>query len=162
MKGVAVLGSKVKDLQTGARESESGPWANVGAHVTYGVPGDPDLRLRRPFDHFDFRGSYSFTGQVEPTANLLMRGVLLGDTIESGERPMGLWGLFTSYDVICIPGACDMAAQMSRAFGISVSSSFVKLVPIVVVDVSTIGDSPVTVTVSWRVATCSCWSTVSV
>ena len=30
-----------------------------------------------------------------------------------------------------MPGACDMAAQMSRAFGISVSSSLVKFVPIV-------------------------------
>ena len=49
-----------------------------------------------------------------------------------------------------------MAAQMSRAFGISVSSSLVKLVPTCVVDVSTTGDSPVTVTVSCSVATCSC------
>ena len=55
-----------------------------------------------------------------------------------------------------------MAAQMSRAFGISVSSSLVKLVPTCVVDVSTTGDSPVTVTVSCSVATCICWSTVSV
>jgi hypothetical protein len=55
-----------------------------------------------------------------------------------------------------------MAAQMSRAFGISVRSSFVKLVPTCVVDVSTMGESPVTVTVSCSVATCSCWSTVSV
>jgi hypothetical protein len=37
-----------------------------------------------------------------------------------------------------------MAAQISRAFGISVSSYFVKLVPSVVVEVSTMGDSPVT------------------
>ncbi len=51
---------------------------------------------------------------------------------------------------------------MSRALGISVSNSFVKLVPTCVVDVSTIGDSPVTVTVSCSVATCSCWSTVRV
>ena len=49
-----------------------------------------------------------------------------------------------------------MAAQISRAFGISVSSSLVKFVPIVVVELSTIGEAPVTVTVSCRVATCSC------
>jgi hypothetical protein len=36
-----------------------------------------------------------------------------------------------------------MAAQMSRALGISVSNSLVKFVASVVVDVSTIGDSPV-------------------
>ena len=62
----------------------------------------------------------------------------------------------TSYAVIWMPGACAMAAQMSRAFGISVSSSLVKLVPIEVVDVSTTGEAPVTVTVSCRVATFSC------
>ena len=49
-----------------------------------------------------------------------------------------------------------MAAQTSRAFGISVSSSLVKLVPIEVVEVSTIGESPVTVTVSCNVATFNC------
>ena len=68
----------------------------------------------------------------------------------------------TSNAVIWMPGACAIAAQTSRAFGISVSSSLVKLVPIVVVEVSTIGEAPVTVTVSCSVATCSCWSTVSV
>ncbi len=36
----------------------------------------------------------------------------------------------TSNAVIWMPGACDIAAQTSRAFGISVSSSLVKLVPI--------------------------------
>ena len=65
----------------------------------------------------------------------------------------------TSNTLICMPGACDIAAQTSRAFGISVSSSFVKLVPIAVVEVSTIGESPVTVTVSCSVATCICMST---
>ena len=62
----------------------------------------------------------------------------------------------TSNAVIWMPGACAMAAQTSRAFGISVSSSLVKLVPIAVVEVSTIGEAPVTVTVSCSVATCSC------
>ena len=61
----------------------------------------------------------------------------------------------TSYCVIWMPGACAIAAQMSRAFGISVSSSLVKLVPTCVVDVSTIGEAPVTVTVSCSVATCN-------
>jgi len=55
-----------------------------------------------------------------------------------------------------MPGAWAMAAHTSRALGISVSSSLVKLVPTVLVDVSTMGEAPVTVTVSWSVATCSC------
>ena len=42
---------------------------------------------------------------------------------------------------------------MSRAFGISVSSSLVKFVPTCVVEVSTTGEAPVTVTVSCSVAT---------
>jgi hypothetical protein len=55
-----------------------------------------------------------------------------------------------------MPGAWAIAAQTSRALGISVSNSLVKLVPIAVVDVSTIGESPVTVTVSCSVATFNC------
>ena len=43
--------------------------------------------------------------------------------------------------VICMPGAAAMAAHTSRALGISVSSSLVKLVPIVVVEVSTTGEA---------------------
>ena len=68
----------------------------------------------------------------------------------------------TSYAVIWMPGAWPMAAQMSRALGISVSSSLVKLVPMAVVDVSTTGEAPVTVTVSCRVAMFNCWSIVRV
>ncbi len=62
----------------------------------------------------------------------------------------------TSKPCIWMPGACDIAAHTSRAFGISVSNSFVKFVPIDEVVVSTTGEAPVTVTVSCRVATCSC------
>ena len=55
-----------------------------------------------------------------------------------------------------------MAAHTSRAFGMSWSSSLVKLVPMLVVLVSTAGDSPVIVTVSETVARGSCASTVRV
>lgn len=99
----AVLGGKAEDLRTGASTTRPGPWASFGAHVLYGVPGDPALRLRRPFDHFDLRASFALTKQPEPAATLLVRGVLYGDTLESGESALGLWGLFTSYDVICVP-----------------------------------------------------------
>jgi hypothetical protein len=98
-----VVGGSVTDVRTGARESAVGPWTNLAAHIAYGVPGTPDLRLRRPFDHFDARFAYSFTDQAQPSASMLIRGVLVGDTIESGEAPLGLWGLFTSYDVISVP-----------------------------------------------------------
>jgi hypothetical protein len=98
-----VIGGSVTDERTGARASAVGPWANVAAHVMYGVPGDPDLRLRKPFDHFDFRFGTSFTESVEPTASMLIRGLLVGDAIGSSSAPIGLWGLFTSYDVISVP-----------------------------------------------------------
>ena len=98
-----VIGGSVTDLRTGARATDVGPWTNVAAHINYGVPGTPDLRLRRPFDHFDARIGYSFTGESQPTASMLIRGVLLGDTIDSGAASVGLWGLFASYDVISVP-----------------------------------------------------------
>jgi hypothetical protein len=99
----AVIGASLTDERTGAREREVGPWANLAAHVTYGMPGDPDLRLKAPFDHFDARIGYSFTDASEPSASMLIRGLLVGDTIESGDAPLGLWGLFTSYDVVSVP-----------------------------------------------------------
>ena len=51
---------------------------------------------------------------------------------------------------------------MSRAFGMSSSSSFEKLVPTVVLLTSITGESPVIVTVSCRDDSCSWLSTVSV
>jgi hypothetical protein len=55
-----------------------------------------------------------------------------------------------------MPGACAMAAQMSRAFGNFGEQFLGEVGAELVVEVSTIGDSPVTVTVSCSVATCSC------
>lgn len=98
-----VIGGQVKDLSTGAQERDAGPWASVGAHVMYGVPGDPELRLSKPFDHFDARFGMSFTQKAQPTANLLMRGLVLGTKLGSSEAPAGLWGLFSSYDFIAVP-----------------------------------------------------------
>jgi len=96
-----LIGGRVTDVNTGAAASETGPWASVGVHVNYGVPGTPDLRLRKPFDHFDLRAGLSFTSKAaQPAASLLVRGTVVGDTIESDERSLGLWGLFASYDVI--------------------------------------------------------------
>ena len=61
-----------------------------------------------------------------------------------------------------MPGACAIAAQTSRAFGMSCSSSFVKLVPTVVFLTSTVGESPVIVTVSCSDDNCNWASTLSV
>ena len=55
------------------------------------------------------------------------------------------------------PGTVRSSAHGSRDVGISLSSSVVKFVPVPVVFGSTIGDSPMTVTVSARAATFN-WS----
>lgn len=99
----AVRGAALTDRRRGAHKAPAGPWAHAGAHVTYNVPGTEGFRLRQPFDHFDLRGNYSFTGEVQPTASLLVRGVLVGDTLETRAGALGLWGLFASYDVISVP-----------------------------------------------------------
>ncbi len=71
-------------------------------HIVYGIPGTPDLELKQPFDHFEASGSLSLTSDItaQPTASLLVRGLLVGDTLSLGGQPGGLWGLFTSYDFI--------------------------------------------------------------
>lgn len=98
-----VIGGTAADRRTGATETAVGPWGSVGFHVLYGVPGTPDLRLRQPMDHFDIHFALAFAGKAEPTASLLIRGLVLGDGIGRGEDFGGLWGLFASYDVIGVP-----------------------------------------------------------
>ncbi|MFL5293755.1 MAG: DUF3943 domain-containing protein [Myxococcales bacterium] len=99
--GTVIAGSE-KTQANGARDSTVGPWGSVSAHIVYGIPGTPDLELKQPFDHFEASGSLSLTSDitVQPTASLLVRGLLLGDTLSLGGQPGGLWGLFTSYDFI--------------------------------------------------------------
>jgi hypothetical protein len=98
----AVIAGWSNDDRTGASQSSVGPWASIGAHVLYGVPGTPHLELRRPFDHFDFSGAIAFTDGAQPSAQLLIRGLLIGDTIGPGGAAGGLWGLFTSYDFLAV------------------------------------------------------------
>jgi len=98
----AVIGASALD-EGGARKKSVGPWASVGGRIIYGVPGTPDLRLRQPLDHFDFEFGFAFTGSDEPNGGLLIRGLLLGDTLGKGEAFGGLWGLFSSYDITGVP-----------------------------------------------------------
>ena len=91
------------DLRTGASQTDVGPWVSIAAHIIYGVPGTPDLRLKQPFDHFELLGSVAFTSSVQQTASLLMQGLLVGESIGPATDWGGLWGLFASYDVISVP-----------------------------------------------------------
>jgi Domain of unknown function (DUF3943) len=99
--GSLVAGSSRNGAQ-GARDITVGPWASFAADVIYGIPGTPDLSLSKPFDHFTLSASVSLTGDItaQPTASLLVRGLLLGEPITLGGESGGLWGLFTSYDFI--------------------------------------------------------------
>jgi hypothetical protein len=115
-----VFAGSAKDLETGASAAEVGPWVSLGAHLTYGVPGTPDLRLRQPFDHFEFQGSVAFTHEEKQTASLLMRGLLVGETVGPATDWGGLWGLFASYDVISIP------VFSASGFGIGPGASLMK------------------------------------
>lgn len=98
-----VIAGTARDLRTGASTSGVGPWVSLGAHIVYGVPGTPGLRLKQPFDHFEFLGTFAFTNTAQRTADLLMRGLIVGDTLGPATDWGGLWGLFASYDVISVP-----------------------------------------------------------
>ena len=91
------------DNRTGASQTTVGPWADIAVHIIYGVPGTPDLRLKQPFDHFEFLGNFAFTNVAQRTAALLMRGLVVGETIGPATDWGGLWGLVASYDVISFP-----------------------------------------------------------
>jgi hypothetical protein len=96
--GAALTGS-TKDYRTGEVQSGLGPWATFEAHVLYGVPGTPGLRLDHPFDHFSLDFSLSASpDRVEPALSFFTRALIVGDTIGKGDGFGGLWGLFTSYD----------------------------------------------------------------
>ena len=73
-----------------------------------------------------------------------------------------LWLPPMSNPSIRTPGACPSIDQMSVAVGMPTSFSPEKADPTFVVAMSTTGDSPVTVTLSASVATCSWISSVSV
>ena len=95
----AVLTAQAKDDRTGELRTGLGPWALFEAHILYGVPGTPGLRLDRPFDHFSLDMSLSGTPSgVEPALSFLIRGVLTGKTIGPDDDSLGFWGLYATYD----------------------------------------------------------------
>ncbi len=67
----------------------------IGARLSYGLPGDRRFRFDRPFDHFEFESTYST--EKDPIATVFARGVVAGRTFE-GERVRGLAGLGLQFD----------------------------------------------------------------
>ena len=69
--------------------------------LTYGLPGKPGYRYRRPFDYFQFE----FTAVPNARSlnfieNATIRGLLVGRSYEWGDDYRGLWGLFGEYDYL--------------------------------------------------------------
>ena len=96
----SLIAGSTRTEAPGSRDTTVGPWASFAADIVYGIPGDPDLSLRNPFDHFTLSASLALTGDItaQPSASLLIRGLLVGAPVSLGDG--GLWGLFTSYDFI--------------------------------------------------------------
>ncbi|HUL59715.1 MAG TPA: DUF3943 domain-containing protein [Anaeromyxobacteraceae bacterium] len=79
----------------------NGSWKGGGSvqfMLTYGIVGDPDLELRRPFDHFVARaGIVAGTGVA---ADITTRGTLAAAKFGGTGDWRGLWGLYALYDYI--------------------------------------------------------------
>jgi hypothetical protein len=95
-----LLSIDTTDNRTGAQNNMKGPWFSAGVNIVYGIPGTPDLRLRKPFDHFDFVATIASTDTPQPSASLIIQGLLHGDTIGKGGDFGGLWGLYATYDFV--------------------------------------------------------------
>lgn len=74
----------------------SAPRPYLGVELTWGLPGDPNLELDEPFDHFVLQGGYGAVS--DPLAVMRIRGLLVGAKVEPAETVAGLWGLFLSFD----------------------------------------------------------------
>ena len=71
-------------------------------NLSYGLPGKPGYRYRRPFDFFTFDllvvpNASSVSNAIE---NASIRGLLVGTDYSVGNSARGLWGLFGSYDYL--------------------------------------------------------------
>src|SRR5437899_2586820 len=85
-----------EDLPNDARRQE----ASLDYSITYGLPGKPGYRYRRPFDyfHFEFTVVPNATSVGNAVENVAIRGLLVGESYEWGPDYRGVWGLFGGYD----------------------------------------------------------------
>jgi hypothetical protein len=70
--------------------------------LTYGLPGKPGYRYRRPFDHFlfEFTAVPNANTVANAIENLTVRGLLVGAAYEAGADYRGVWGLFGGYEYL--------------------------------------------------------------
>jgi hypothetical protein len=68
---------------------------DFGVRLSYGLPGDPELRLESPFDRFELEASFST--ERDPVASVIARGIVAGETFER-DAVGGLAGLALQFD----------------------------------------------------------------
>jgi hypothetical protein len=76
--------------------------ASADYAITYGLPGKPGYRYKRPFDyyHFEFTAVPNASTLANAIENVSIRGLLAGESYELGENYRGLWGLFGNFDYL--------------------------------------------------------------
>jgi hypothetical protein len=86
------------DLPNDARRQE----ASLDYQITYGLPGKPGYRYRRPFDyfHFEFTVVPNANSVGNAVENFAMRGLLAGTAYDWSPDHRGVWGLFGSYEYL--------------------------------------------------------------
>jgi hypothetical protein len=65
--------------------------------MDYGLPGKDGYRYIRPLDYF----SFEITGVADKhdaLADIMTRGLLVGEKYEAGDDYRGIWGIYGSYD----------------------------------------------------------------
>ncbi len=61
--------------------------------LEHGLPGDPDLKLRRPLDHFVLRGAVDLSAD-NTVGTFDIRGLVLGKRLDSARGFYGIYGLY--------------------------------------------------------------------
>jgi hypothetical protein len=71
-------------------------------YMTYGLPGKPGYKYKRPFDFFlfEFTAVPNARTAADAIENVTIRGLLVGDRYEAGDSYRGLWGLFGGYEYL--------------------------------------------------------------
>jgi hypothetical protein len=82
--------------RTDLRPGEAARNVRVAGQLVSGVPGQPELRLERPFDHFVL--DFAYGAATDAQVSLRSRGLVLGTPFDASDRTRGVWGLFLSLD----------------------------------------------------------------
>ncbi|MBA4421978.1 MAG: DUF3943 domain-containing protein [Syntrophus sp. (in: bacteria)] len=94
--GVNLNTNRDNDRKFGAVNSSQ---VTADGIMDYGLPGKPGSRYTRPFDYFHFAFSAIDRGE-KPIENVMIHGLLWGNTHEAGNSYRSVWGLYGGYDYL--------------------------------------------------------------